>query len=1596
LKKRLWAFFFLLALAPSTHAARVAVLPASGVAGETEAYRLLVSGGDFPERGKIVLEFPAGFDLRPLRSVKARARDDERGLFKTGRFKVSGTTLELEFQNRLPGTAHMVLFELERVQNPARAADYRPSIRLFDQANEGAATFLPVEVFTIVSDRPIQLAIGPTPSVLKAGESVELNVAAADRFGNSIGEVSVGWKIDPGSTGGGRLVGSRFFATRSGTVELIAEKRGIAPVSTMFQVGFGALDHFEIAGSPESTVAGVPFPEPAGNVTVVAKDQFGNTVTGFTDVVTFSSDDPQAALPASYRFTAGDAGRHAFPGSSFVLKTAGNKKITVSSAGKTGSSPVVLVRSNIIADFLLLAPPEVLAGKPFNASVVGAVDLYGNPASGTATVSAASGGGVSPDGTAPTFTPIVVVGGVGQSPQTLFASLRTVLRGAAGTVSRNSDPIQVRAAALETFSLSLPPDTLSAGDTVATFSVSAKDLFGNLKSDFSGPAFFAASDGRAVLQFSVSNPFPFTGSDSGRHTFGGGAVRFLTKGTQTLTFGTGSVRSAPVPFLILPGPPAAFAVSAPASVTAGNSFNVSVQNAVDAFGNSVALSVQVGLKNSSGVSPSGDSPFLPAISVVDGTGQGSAVLPKAEKAVLEGVSGSLRFASDTVLVKPSALERFDFVLTSPQTSGVPFTQPAHLFARDRFGNLKTDFDPSADSVVLSSSPPGTWENNVLKRNSDFTSGTADLNALGATFFGPANTYTFTAASQTGKTGSTQPIEVRSVLVDSFALSPKNLIRGERFSLAFRVTNQSPGPFVLDEVKLLAAGRTLFLSFPSLPDTFAVSEKRSYGSSAAMPADFPLGRFPVQLELAGRFGPAFTTIKTPVLDFLAVADSLFLRPVAGSLNFEKVSKGRPYSFSVRLVNQSSFDVVLDSVSRLGFTNGVFSRFFKISGTMLAAQNAESRISFQPDSFPSIFPSASFSAALVLSGRRDGLSVSDSFSLLDSVDLQNRSQVFYLPGSLSPIKALLKSPLFLQVEIENGGEAAFEPDSASKLLLIHVQDTLTGHPGGPGFVAASPASRLSFQIDDIPTEFSGGFWKPWLFLSGEENGLPVSFNLAVPDSIQLFFQPRLALDTIWTATPSPQRVNGDQPFLVRFRLANPSAESLLSIRVVLREGNRPLDSLDVTFLSPEQKVSLALTVPADPDRLGLATYRLDVRPGRGQATGVDAELSAPQDRITVLRQRRAFLELRPEVVSPPTAGGGTLLAGQALTLAFNLFNLGEAPVGPGRLRLRVSPPLLNFISDSIASITSTQPAVFQLLAPDTTDSVRVTADWLALPLDSNSASPAALVSNSATLSFKIREALAGLEVSVRESSSPLIFSGPAQSLFSIAFKNVDFSNLHISILRGISIGLSGAEPADVFAEATLLAPGGQFPAVLGKGAFLFNFSVPLLLSAGESQNFSLSLKLKNPAAGPLRFFITSDLISALDSVPGAPAVPALLLREGGRPFAYTSPAFNTSAGSGLAATLVTYPNPFSPPAERMQIAYRLSAASEVELKIYTLTGELVAERTYRSGSAGGSPGVNQIEWDGRNDRGKEVKNGVYLAVIRSKATGEVVKQKLAVVR
>ncbi len=74
-----------------------------------------------------------------------------------------------------------------------------------------------------------------------------------------------------------------------------------------------------VVGLTSSFVAGQ-----AHTVTITAKDAYGNTATGYTGTIHFTSSDAKAVLPANYTFKAADAGVHTFS-LGVKLKTAGTQ-----------------------------------------------------------------------------------------------------------------------------------------------------------------------------------------------------------------------------------------------------------------------------------------------------------------------------------------------------------------------------------------------------------------------------------------------------------------------------------------------------------------------------------------------------------------------------------------------------------------------------------------------------------------------------------------------------------------------------------------------------------------------------------------------------------------------------------------------------------------------------------------------------------------------------------------------------------------------------------------------------------------------------------------------------------------------------------------------------------------------------------------------------------------------------------------------------------------------------------------------------------------------------------------------------------------------
>jgi hypothetical protein len=92
----------------------------------------------------------------------------------------------------------------------------------------------------------------------------------------------------------------------------------------------------------------------------------------------------------------------------------------------------------------------------------------------------------------------------------------------------------------------------------------------------------------------------------------------------------------------------------------------------------------------------------------------------------------------------------------------------------------------------------------------------------------------------------------------------------------------------------------------------------------------------------------------------------------------------------------------------------------------------------------------------------------------------------------------------------------------------------------------------------------------------------------------------------------------------------------------------------------------------------------------------------------------------------------------------------------------------------------------------------------------------------------------------------------------------------------------------------------------------------------------------------------------------------------------------------ASLKLLPNAPNPFGQITTIRYQLSKAGKVGLRVYNAAGQLV--RTLVCGYR--AAGEHQVVWDGRDEAGRQVSNGVYL--YRLEAGGEAVTGRMALVR
>jgi len=700
---------------------------------------------------------------------------------------------------------------ISEIGNPAVAGNYTVFVETFDY-NPAVLDTGTTQPFAIVPVKPINsFDIDVSASTSPAGQGFYVNVTnAVDVDGKpASGTINISFN-DGGThfppdgntapilnpvvvTGGSGSAQQVLYKAESSVVlkGTLDTDTGVTSTTSGITITPGSLNAFDMIGYPSATTAGQKF---SNNVTVTAQDPWQNIKTDYAGSIYFTSSDAQAVLT----YNSGNPttlvnGTTTLGGSNFELRTAGAQTITVTDGTVSEQSTPIQVSAADITSFSFSVGTSQVAGTSFPLSINSAQDDYGNAASGLINITTLSGGGDAPNGQSAILNAITVTDGTGSASQTLFkAESGVVLRGTDSVSGHTKDTpsITVSPNSLVAFSMTGYPTTTVAGQNFGSndVTVTALDNYENVKTDYSGSVYFTSSDANANFTYNSGNP---SSLPNGTKIFSGTDFTLKTTGSQTITVTNGTVSEQSAAIQVSTAPIVSFDLSAATSQVAGQSFVLTVTNAVDSVGNPTSGQINISAASGGGTAPNGQAPIFNSITVSDGGGSALQTLFKAESGViLHGVAGSgATKNTSAITVSPGDLAAFDMsgypaAMVAGETFG---SNNVTVTARDQWQNQKTDFsgsiyfesttDPQAELFYNSGNPTTLTNGTETFSGSVFNLKTAGLQTI------------------TVKSGSifetSSGIQVSAAAIASFSLSVNTTqTAGQAFNLSVSSANDA--------------------------------------------------------------------------------------------------------------------------------------------------------------------------------------------------------------------------------------------------------------------------------------------------------------------------------------------------------------------------------------------------------------------------------------------------------------------------------------------------------------------------------------------------------------------------------------------------------------------------------------------------------------------------------------------------------------------------------------------------------------------------------------------------------------------------------------
>jgi len=970
---------------------------------------------------------------------------------------------------------------------------------------------------------------------------------------------------------------------------------------------------------------------------------------------------------------------------------------------------------------------------------------------------------------------------------------------------------------------------------------------------------------------------------------------------------------------------------------------------------------------------------------------------------VEAVLDTISAFSALITVTPGQLARMELTIGDKQIVGVPFLAPATLSLFDDYNNAKTDYDLNALPIRIVFED-GWLYNSVINDPELLQNGIIDLSQADIYYEGPTIVTDLYATSHEEINSNTVSVPFSGYDILSILDANENPISAVYTDLTteINIVVVNNGSLIPSNNPVLAvsfetSSGTINGSFiPSANGQIDTVSLLLPSAESSLEDDILKVELSAEFTVESQFYQTTDTSSTPV-EIQRPSETML---IPDSFIPDTVYPGEPFEISFQI--QTTGLVLLGDVAdvKISFNSEVVPgcvvfhdkvRPVTISGDIISYRNIIGKV----DTADSLLPGWYQVVMNYFMLSTENVMVLNE--VVDSVLVLGETELSYVPNTLGPGSVYASGPASFGYTIYLFG------DYPVPVRIDNSQITILGND----FIASSKLKIGNFQLKPganlVETEA--------VFIPIDQVGVQLkfstSFSISIPgtevvityendfsgETIQVSEPPDAQIIGLEIVSPNAPSVNTNQNFQARCLLANLTENTIGPMNLKFSsDGESVFDSTKtVDPIDPLDTIEIYFDITAPPNATDAEIFKVEI-------SSPHIIVKPPVNNLALVTiETSASLNFTHTLLG---VDQGLIDQNQAFSLIVELVNVGEARTSGGSYLLTTDGVDFGYEDSLVGNIETGELLEFDFVTP-LFDTV-VTFEFIltSTPRDLNIDAPAEIGDTSFSFELTVENIDAEIVASASLVGSNLVQPGGDKELYRMILYNTGSSSAAVVGITEFSLALRHGDiplnPAEIFNlnQSYFTLNGVFLGADISGGNRLTAEFNNLILNPQKTCTLLFVTEISPQLSHTFTLVLESDDIFA-EYVTGPNEGVSVQVNSTTGEQLLLSQTFVTK-GIGFQKSFVIRDNPVNPAETPAEFTYELSDESVVEFRVYTLTGEEVYARDIPLGNEGSSEGEHMIEWNGVNNRGHQVLNGIYIVIVTAVNTGEQARLKLAVIK